>query len=80
MFIKKPEIHTGNKIASSTNGAGQTGCLHVEEYRRRIDPYPSLFTKLKSKYIKDLNIKPDTVNLVEEKVRNKRALAQEMTF
>jgi hypothetical protein len=25
-------------------------------------------TKLKSKYIKDLNIKPDTLNLIEEKV------------
>jgi len=45
LFIKKPEIHTGNKIASSTDGAGQTGCLHVEEYRRSVDPYPSLFTK-----------------------------------
>jgi hypothetical protein len=30
----------------------------------------SPFTKLNSKWIKDLNIKPDTVNLIEEKVRN----------
>ena len=28
------------------------------------------YTKLKSKWIKDLNIKPDTVNLIEEKMRN----------
>ena len=26
------------------------------------------YTKLKSKWIKDLNIKPDTLNLIEEKV------------
>jgi hypothetical protein len=34
----------------------------------KIDPYLSPCTKLKSKWIKDLNIKPDTVNLIEEKV------------
>ena len=34
----------------------------------KIDPYLSPCTKLKSKWIKDLNIKPDTLNLIEEKV------------
>jgi hypothetical protein len=38
--------------------------------RRKIDPYLSPCTKLKSKWIKDLNIKPDTLNLIEEKVGN----------
>ena len=36
----------------------------------KIDPYLSSCTKLKSKWIKDLNIKPATLNLIEEKVRN----------
>ena len=36
----------------------------------KIDPYLSPCTKLKSKWIKDLNIKPTTLNLIEEKVRN----------
>jgi hypothetical protein len=31
----------------------------------KIDPK---FSKLKSKWIKDLHIKPDTLNLIEEKV------------
>lgn len=31
--MKKPEIFTGKKKASSVNNAGQTGYLHVEEYR-----------------------------------------------
>jgi hypothetical protein len=35
----------------------------------KIDPYLSPYTKLKSKWIKDLNVKPDTLNLIEEKVR-----------
>ena len=36
--------------------------------RRQIDPYLWPCTKLKSKWIKDLNIKPTTLNPVEEKV------------
>jgi hypothetical protein len=32
-FIKKPEIHTRQMTASSTNGAGQIGQLHVEEFK-----------------------------------------------
>ncbi|KAL6058354.1 hypothetical protein STEG23_024193 [Scotinomys teguina] len=38
--------------------------------RLQIDPYLSPCTKLKSKWIKDLNINPDTLNLIEEKVGN----------
>ena len=34
----------------------------------QIDPFLSPCTKLKSKWIKDLNIKPNTLNLIEEKV------------
>ena len=40
----------------------------------KIDPYLSPCTKLKSKWIKDLNIKPDTLNLIEEKVGKRREL------
>jgi hypothetical protein len=34
-----------------------------------MNPFLSPCTKLKSKWIKDLHIKPDTVNLIEEKIR-----------
>jgi hypothetical protein len=34
----------------------------------KIDPYLSPCTKRKSKWIKDLNIKPDTLELINEKV------------
>jgi hypothetical protein len=38
-------------------------------YRRmQIDPFLSSCTKLKSKLIKDLHIKPETLKLTEEKV------------
>ena len=32
----------------------------------KIDPYVSPYSKLKSKWIKDLNIKPNTLNLIED--------------
>lgn len=64
-MTKKPKPSSGIKKASSTNGAGLSGSQHVEECKL-IRIYHS--TKLKFKWIKDLNIKPDTVNLIEEKV------------
>jgi hypothetical protein len=33
-----------------------------------IDPFPSPFTKVRSKWIKELHINPETVKLIEEKV------------
>jgi hypothetical protein len=44
-----------------------SNCLYVCR-RMKVDPYFSPCTKLKSKWIKDLNIKPDTLNLIEKKV------------
>jgi hypothetical protein len=38
--------------------------------RIKINPYLSPCTKVESKRIKDLNIKPDTLNLIEEKLGN----------
>ena len=40
----------------------------VSSCRIKTNPYVSLCTKFKSKWIKDLNIKPYTLNLIEEKV------------
>ena len=36
----------------------------------QIDPCLSSFTTLKFKWTKDFNLRPDTLNLIEEKVRN----------
>ena len=43
----------------------------MSAYRRmQIDPYIYPCTKLKSKWTKDFKIKPDTRNLIEDKVGN----------
>lgn len=36
----------------------------------QIDLYSSLCTKLKSEWTKNINMKPDTLKLIEEKVQN----------
>jgi hypothetical protein len=61
-----PKVYNGKK-ESIFNKWCLSNWLSV--YRRvNIDPYLSPCTKLKSSWIKDLNIKPDTLNLIEEKV------------
>ena len=39
--------------------------------KMQIDLHVSFCTKLRYKWIKDLNIKPDTLSLIEEKVGNR---------
>jgi hypothetical protein len=36
----------------------------------KLDPYSSPCMKLKAKWIKGLNMKSDTLNLIEEKIEN----------
>jgi hypothetical protein len=42
----------------------------------QIDPFLSPCTKLKSKWIKKLHIKPDALNYIEEKVGKRKSLEQ----
>jgi len=65
-LTKKPKPYSGKRTVFSTNGAGQTGGLQCR--RMQIDLLLPPYTKLKSKWIKNLHIKPDTLNLIEEKV------------
>jgi hypothetical protein len=68
-LTKKPKSSSGKRTSFSTDGAGLTGGLHVEECELTYS-LPSC-TKLKSKWIKELYIRPETLNLLEEKVGNR---------
>ena len=63
IFYKQARNTHWKTIASSAIGAGQIGYLLIEESK-----YKHTYRKLNSKWITDLNIIADTLNVKENKV------------
>ena len=63
-LTKMPKASSCEKTAFSTNGVGSASSQHVEKWIWS----PK---KFKSNWIKDLNIKPNTMNLIEGNVEKK---------
>jgi hypothetical protein len=66
LFLTK--IYDGEKTASSTNVAGKSVFFVCK--RQKLDPCLSPCTSINSKSIKDLNIRPQTFKLVQERTGN----------
>jgi hypothetical protein len=58
-----PKTYDGEKSPSLTNAAGKTGYLHAEN---KLVLCLSPCTRMNSRWIKDLNIRPETLKLVQK--------------
>ena len=61
-MTKKTSIYNKERTVSSINGSVEIGQPHA----KKLDPYLTTYRKFTSKWIKDSNVGPETLQLLEK--------------
>ena len=65
-LTKEARIYNGEKTISLTSGAWENWSTSCK--RMKLEHFLSLYIKINSKLIKDINVKSETIKLLEENI------------